>query len=117
MAADDRHGGAVAADDGRCLRAGRDALCNGGGAVDAAVAAALCLAVVSLGSSSAGIDLGRRRASPVTGVVGRAGGGVASLRRARVARVTKERCLRVVQKGNIVNTRSTCIFGLLNELK
>ena len=37
--------GAVAADDGRCSKAGRDALRDGdgGGAVDAAVAAALCL--------------------------------------------------------------------------
>ena len=35
--------GAVAADEGRCSRASRDALRDGGGAVDAAVAAALCL--------------------------------------------------------------------------
>jgi len=35
--------GAVAVDEGRCSRASRDALRDGGGAVDAAVAAALCL--------------------------------------------------------------------------
>ena len=46
--------GAVAADDGRCSRAGRDALRDGGGAVDAAVATALCLGVVSPASSGVG---------------------------------------------------------------
>ncbi|WVZ85927.1 hypothetical protein U9M48_032784 [Paspalum notatum var. saurae] len=46
--------GAVAADDGRCSRIGRDALRAGGGAVDAAVAAALCLGVVSPASSGVG---------------------------------------------------------------
>jgi gamma-glutamyltranspeptidase/glutathione hydrolase/leukotriene-C4 hydrolase len=46
--------GAVAADDWRCSRAGRDALRDGGGAVDAAVATALCLGVVSPASSGVG---------------------------------------------------------------
>ncbi|CAL5027090.1 unnamed protein product [Urochloa decumbens] len=46
--------GAVAADDGRCSRIGRDALRQGGTAVDAAVAAALCLGVVSPASSGVG---------------------------------------------------------------
>ncbi|KAJ1271317.1 hypothetical protein BS78_06G119500 [Paspalum vaginatum] len=46
--------GAVAADDWRCSRIGRDALRDGGGAVDAAVAAALCLGVVSPASSGVG---------------------------------------------------------------
>ncbi|OAY79948.1 Gamma-glutamyltranspeptidase 1 [Ananas comosus] len=48
------HGGAVAADDGRCSAVGRDALREGGHAVDAAVAAALCLGVVSPASSGIG---------------------------------------------------------------
>ncbi|KAK1291059.1 Gamma-glutamyltranspeptidase 1 [Acorus calamus] len=48
-----RHG-AVAADDGRCSRIGRDILREGGNAVDAAVAAALCLGVVSPASSGVG---------------------------------------------------------------
>ncbi|XP_052150957.1 glutathione hydrolase 1-like [Oryza glaberrima] len=46
--------GAVAADDGRCSRIGRDALRDGGNAVDAAVAASLCLGVVSPASSGVG---------------------------------------------------------------
>ncbi|EHA8590369.1 glutathione hydrolase 1 [Cocos nucifera] len=48
-----RHG-AVATDDGRCSRVGRDILREGGHAVDAAVAAALCLGVVSPASSGLG---------------------------------------------------------------
>ena len=47
----------MAADDGWCSRAGRDVLCS---AVDADVAAALCLAVVSPASRGAGVDLGGR---------------------------------------------------------
>ncbi|KAL6652623.1 hypothetical protein ACP70R_011548 [Stipagrostis hirtigluma subsp. patula] len=46
--------GAVAADDGRCSTIGRDALSDGGTAVDAAVATALCLGVVSPASSGVG---------------------------------------------------------------
>ncbi|CAN4097256.1 unnamed protein product [Withania somnifera] len=46
--------GVVAADDGRCSRIGRDVLREGGHAVDAAVATALCLGVVSPGSSGIG---------------------------------------------------------------
>lgn len=46
--------GAVAADDGRCSRIGRDALRDGGSAVDAAVATSLCLGVVSPASSGVG---------------------------------------------------------------
>ncbi|OEL37893.1 Gamma-glutamyltranspeptidase 1, partial [Dichanthelium oligosanthes] len=46
--------GAVAADDGRCSRIGRDTLRDGGSAVDAAVATALCLGVVSPASSGVG---------------------------------------------------------------
>ncbi|XP_066347756.1 glutathione hydrolase 2-like [Miscanthus floridulus] len=46
--------GAVAADDWRCSRIGRDALRDGGSAVDAAVASALCLGVVSPASSGVG---------------------------------------------------------------
>ncbi|XP_062225816.1 glutathione hydrolase 1-like isoform X2 [Phragmites australis] len=46
--------GAVAADDGRCSRIGRDALRDGGSAVDAAVSTALCLGVVSPASSGVG---------------------------------------------------------------
>lgn len=48
-----RHG-AVAADDRRCSRIGRNVLRRGGNAVDAAVAAALCLGVVSPASSGIG---------------------------------------------------------------
>lgn len=48
-----RHG-AVATDDGRCSTIGRDVLREGGHAVDAAVAAALCLGVVSPASSGIG---------------------------------------------------------------
>lgn len=46
--------GVVAADDGRCSRIGRDILREGGHAVDAAVAVALCLGVVSPASSGIG---------------------------------------------------------------
>nr|GMC98872.1 gamma-glutamyltranspeptidase 1-like [Ipomoea batatas] len=46
--------GVVATDDGRCSRIGRDVLVDGGHAVDAAVAAALCLGVVSPASSGIG---------------------------------------------------------------
>ncbi|XP_042450231.1 glutathione hydrolase 1-like isoform X1 [Zingiber officinale] len=46
--------GAVASDDRRCSRIGRDVLREGGHAVDAAVAAALCLGVVSPASSGIG---------------------------------------------------------------
>lgn len=46
--------GVVATDDGRCSIIGRDVLREGGHAVDAAVAAALCLGVVSPGSSGIG---------------------------------------------------------------
>ncbi|KAK9096820.1 hypothetical protein Sjap_022317 [Stephania japonica] len=48
-----RHG-AVATDDGRCSRIGRDVLREGGHAIDATVAAALCLGVVSPASSGLG---------------------------------------------------------------
>lgn len=48
-----RHG-AVATDDGRCSIIGRNVLGDGGHAVDAAVAAALCLGVVSPASSGIG---------------------------------------------------------------
>ncbi|CAK9166968.1 unnamed protein product [Ilex paraguariensis] len=48
-----RHG-AVATDDGRCSRIGRNVLREGGHAVDASVAAALCLGVVSPASSGIG---------------------------------------------------------------
>ncbi|KAE8663676.1 Gamma-glutamyltranspeptidase 1 [Hibiscus syriacus] len=48
-----RHG-AVAADDGRCSMIGTNVLRIGGHAVDAAVAASLCLGVVSPGSSGIG---------------------------------------------------------------
>jgi gamma-glutamyltranspeptidase/glutathione hydrolase/leukotriene-C4 hydrolase len=46
--------GAVAADDERCSRIGRDALRGGGNAVDAAVASSFCLGVVSPASSGVG---------------------------------------------------------------
>ncbi|WOK92146.1 gamma-glutamyltranspeptidase 1 [Canna indica] len=46
--------GAVATDDHRCSRIGRDVLREGGHAVDAAVASALCLGVVSPASSGIG---------------------------------------------------------------
>jgi gamma-glutamyltranspeptidase/glutathione hydrolase/leukotriene-C4 hydrolase len=46
--------GAMAADNGRCSRAVHDALRDGGGAVDAVVAAELCLGVVSPASSGIG---------------------------------------------------------------
>lgn len=45
---------AVATDDGRCSRIGRDVLREGGHAIDASVAAALCLGVVSPASSGIG---------------------------------------------------------------
>lgn len=48
------HHGAVATDDRRCSRIGMDALREGGHAADAAVAAALCLGVVSPASSGLG---------------------------------------------------------------
>ncbi|KAA8546871.1 hypothetical protein F0562_003300 [Nyssa sinensis] len=48
------HHGAVATDDGRCSKIGRDVLLEGGHAVDALVAAALCLGVVSPASSGIG---------------------------------------------------------------
>lgn len=48
-----RHG-AVATDDGRCSRIGMDVIRDGGHAVDATVAAALCLGVVSPASSGIG---------------------------------------------------------------
>lgn len=46
--------GAVATDDRRCSRIGKDVLLEGGNAVDASVAAALCLGVVSPASSGIG---------------------------------------------------------------
>ena len=46
--------GVVATDDGRCSRIGMDALREGGHAVDAAVAASLCLGVVGPASSGMG---------------------------------------------------------------
>ncbi|GMI98064.1 gamma-glutamyl transpeptidase 1 [Hibiscus trionum] len=46
--------GAVATDDGRCSKIGADVLRVGGHAVDAAVAASLCLGVVSPASSGIG---------------------------------------------------------------
>ncbi|KAE9608039.1 putative aminoacyltransferase, Glutathione hydrolase [Lupinus albus] len=48
------HKGAVASDDKRCSRIGKDVLSEGGHAVDAAVAVALCLGVVSPASSGLG---------------------------------------------------------------
>lgn len=47
-------GGVVATDYGQCSTIGRDILREGGHAVDAAVAAALCLGVVSPASSGIG---------------------------------------------------------------
>ncbi|CAK7328280.1 unnamed protein product [Dovyalis caffra] len=46
--------GVVATDDGRCSRIGMGALREGGHAVDAAIAASLCLGVVGLASSGIG---------------------------------------------------------------
>ncbi|KAK6924135.1 hypothetical protein RJ641_010335 [Dillenia turbinata] len=46
--------GVVATDDGRCSKIGRDVLREGGHAVDAAVAAAFCLGIVSPASSGIG---------------------------------------------------------------
>lgn len=46
--------GAVATDDRRCSRIGKDVLLEGGNAVDASVVAALCLGVVSPASSGIG---------------------------------------------------------------
>lgn len=46
--------GAVATDDGRCSRIGMTVLREGGHAVDASVAAALCLGIVSPASSGIG---------------------------------------------------------------
>ena len=46
--------GAVATDDGRCSEIGMSALQQGGNAIDASVAAALCLGVVSPASSGIG---------------------------------------------------------------
>lgn len=46
--------GAVASDDGRCSVIGKDVLKEGGNAIDAAVAASLCLGVVSAASSGIG---------------------------------------------------------------
>lgn len=46
--------GAVATDHGLCSKIGRDVLAEGGHAVDAAVAATLCLGVVSPASSGIG---------------------------------------------------------------
>ncbi|KAH1196522.1 Glutathione hydrolase 1 [Glycine max] len=48
------HNGAVATDDRRCSRIGKDVLREGGHAVDAAVASSLCLGVVSPASSGLG---------------------------------------------------------------
>lgn len=48
------HKGAIATDDRRCSRIGKDVLREGGNAVDASVAAALCLGVVSPASSGIG---------------------------------------------------------------
>jgi len=46
--------GAVATDDGRCSAIGTNVLRQGGNAIDASVAAALCLGVVSPASSGIG---------------------------------------------------------------
>lgn len=46
--------GAVATDDGRCSIIGRNVLREGGHAIDASVAASLCLGVVSSASSGIG---------------------------------------------------------------
>jgi gamma-glutamyltranspeptidase/glutathione hydrolase/leukotriene-C4 hydrolase len=48
------HTAVVATDDARCSNIGRDMLTQGGSAIDAAIAAALCLGVVSPGSSGIG---------------------------------------------------------------
>ena len=48
------HQGAVATDDGRCSIIGRDVLKENGHAIDATVAIALCLGVVSPASSAIG---------------------------------------------------------------
>ncbi|CAA7020570.1 unnamed protein product [Microthlaspi erraticum] len=49
-----KYRGAVATDDGRCSEIGMSALRRGGNAIDASVAAALCLGVVSPASSGIG---------------------------------------------------------------
>ncbi|ESQ53210.1 hypothetical protein EUTSA_v10027365mg [Eutrema salsugineum] len=49
-----KYHGAVATDDGRCSKIGMKALRQGGNAIDASVAAALCLGVVSPASSGIG---------------------------------------------------------------
>lgn len=49
-----KYHGAVATDDGRCSEIGMSALRRGGNAIDASVAAALCLGVVSPASSGIG---------------------------------------------------------------
>ncbi|XP_010431940.1 PREDICTED: gamma-glutamyltranspeptidase 2-like [Camelina sativa] len=49
-----RYHGAVATDDGRCSHIGKNVLRHGGNAIDASVAAALCLGVVSAASSGIG---------------------------------------------------------------
>ncbi|CAN7082548.1 unnamed protein product [Brassica oleracea var. botrytis] len=49
-----KYHGAVATDDGRCSRIGMKVLRQGGNAIDASVAAALCLGVVSPASSGIG---------------------------------------------------------------
>ncbi|KAJ8540171.1 hypothetical protein K7X08_026560 [Anisodus acutangulus] len=78
--ANDRHEvikanhGVVDTDDGRCSRIGRDVLKEGGHAVDAAVAAALCLGVVSPVSSGIGggafiLNMYAQNASLKAGVV------------------------------------------------
>lgn len=49
-----KYHGAVATDDGRCSKIGMKVLRQGGNAIDASVAAALCLGVVSPASSGIG---------------------------------------------------------------